>query len=89
MEEYETQTKQKKIERRVFIDAGRFVIYGYEEDGKMTKKIRIVLKGEKKKSYFLIGTGKGKNLAIDTEYDDQIHLLKDRKSVRIDELLSI
>lgn len=87
MEDYETLTKQGKLEKRVFIDSGKFVIYGYELNGKLTNKSRILLKGEKKRSLFIINTGKGRNLAVDAEYEDEVFVLRDGKPLRVSEEL--
>ncbi|BAB59273.1 TVG0139918 [Thermoplasma volcanium GSS1] len=87
MKEYETETKGGKVEARVFIDSGKFVIYGYEEDGKMEKKYRLVLKGEKEnRSFFIIPTGNKRNLAIDADFESEVYVLKDGKSVKVSDL---
>ncbi|MCY0851365.1 MAG: hypothetical protein OWQ34_01330 [Thermoplasma acidophilum] len=87
MKEYETETKGGKIEKRVFIDSGSFVIYGYETDGKMDKKIRLVLNGVNgKRSYFIIPTGNRRSLAIDADYEDDVFVLKDGRAVRVRDL---
>jgi hypothetical protein len=88
VEDYETKTKQGKIERRIYLDSGRFVIYGYESEGKMTSKYRIVLKGRENKSLFIIRTGTGKNIAVDAEFEDTVKLLKDGEPVLVSDLVS-
>lgn len=88
MKEYETKTKQGKIEKRIYMDSGRFVIYGYEDEGKITKKLRIVLKGNERKSIFIINTGKGRDIAIDADYEDQIYVLKGETPVKVEDLLA-
>ncbi|MGC8645609.1 MAG: hypothetical protein ACP5UO_05020 [Thermoplasmata archaeon] len=87
MEKYETKTKQGKIERRVYLDSGKFVLYGYESDGKLTNKVRLVLAGNEKKSKFLITTGKGKGITVDADYEDDVYILRDGKAVKVSELL--
>ncbi|CAC12574.1 hypothetical protein [Thermoplasma acidophilum] len=87
MKEYETETKGGKIEKRVFIDSGSFVIYGYETDGKMDKKVRLVLNGRNgKRSYFIIPTGNRRSLAIDADYEDDVFVLKDGQAVKVRDL---
>jgi hypothetical protein len=87
VEDYETKTKQGKIERRIYLDSGRFVIYGYESEGNMTSKYRIVLKGRENRSFFIIRTGTGKNIALDAEFEDTVKLLKDGEPVQISDLM--
>ena len=87
MEEYETVTKKGITEKRVYLDSGKFVVYGYESGGKISNKFRVVLGGKEKKSFFLIVTGKGRNMAIDSEYDDTVVILKDKKSISVADLL--
>ncbi|MGC8561771.1 MAG: hypothetical protein ACP5NO_01035 [Thermoplasmata archaeon] len=87
MEDYETVTKSGKVERRIYIDSGNFVIYGYESGGKLSNKVRVLLKGSEKKSFFLIDTGKGRNLAINADFEDDTSILKDGKSIKVTDLL--
>ncbi len=87
MEEYETVTKKGLIERRVYVDSGRFLIYGYESGGKISNKFRIVLNGRERKSFFLINTGKGRNITVDAEYEDDVKILKDGESSQVSDLL--
>lgn len=87
MEEYETVTKKGTTEKRVYVDSGKFVIYGYESEGKMSNKIRIVLNGRVKKSFFLINTGKGRNIAVDAEYEDGVMILREGRTSRVSDLL--
>jgi hypothetical protein len=87
MEDYETVTKKGTIEKRIYIDSGRFVIYGYESEGKISNKHRVVLNGGEKRSFFLIDTGKGRKLSVDSEYEDSVCILKEGKSVKISDLL--
>ena len=87
MEDYETVTKNGKVERRIYVDSGKFAIYGYESEGKLSNKFRVVMNGREKRSYFLIDTGKVRNLAIKAEFEDDIAVLKDGKSIKIADLL--
>ena len=87
MEEYETVTKKGTTEKRIYIDSGKFVVYGYESEGKVLNKIRVVLGGKEKKSFFLIVTGKGRNMAIDSEYDDTVVILKDKRPIMVADML--
>ena len=87
MEDYETVTKNGKVERRIYVDSGKFAIYGYESEGKLSNKFRVVMNGREKRSYFLIDTGKVRNLAIKAEFEDDIAILKDGKSLKIADLL--
>ncbi len=89
MNEEETRTKSGKIEKRIFIDSGSFVIYGYEgPDGAIEKKYRLVLKGiNEKKSFFIIPTGEKRNLALNAEYEEDVYILKDGKAVKVSEIL--
>ncbi|MGC8617586.1 MAG: hypothetical protein ACP5UZ_02435 [Thermoplasmata archaeon] len=87
MEDYETVTKSGKVERRIYIDSGNFVIYGYESGGKLSNKVRVLLKGSEKKSFFLIDTSKGRNLAINADFEDDTSILKDGKSIKVTDLL--
>jgi hypothetical protein len=87
MEEYETVDKKGIIEKRVYIDSGRFVIYGYERGGKLSNKSRIMLSGKEKKSFFLISTGKGRNLTVDAEFEADIRILKEGISTKLSDLL--
>lgn len=43
--------------------------------------------GREKRSYFLIDTGKARNLAIKADFEDDIKVLKDGKSVKVADLL--
>ncbi|MEM0136738.1 MAG: hypothetical protein QXU18_16165 [Thermoplasmatales archaeon] len=86
MKDYETITKKGAVERRVYIDSGKFVIYGYESEGGLSNKIRLVLNGKEKKSFFLIETGKKKRLAINAAFEDEISILKDGKPIRVADL---
>jgi len=88
MEKYETKTKQGKIERRVYIDSGKFVVYGYESEGKLTNKVRLLLSGSEKKSVFLITTGRGKGIVVDADYEEDVYILKNGEAVKISDLLS-
>ncbi len=54
----------KKGETRVFLEEGRFVIYGYEKDGKVEDKVKLVLLGPERKEYFLIPLRDGKKLMV-------------------------
>lgn len=87
MEEYETVTKKGTVEKRVFVDSGKFAIYGYESEGKVSNKFRVVLNGTNKKSFFLIDTGKGRGLTINADYEDNLKVLKDGKSVQLSDFL--
>ena len=87
MEDYETVTKNGKVERRIYVDSGKFAIYGYESEGKLSNKFRVVMNGREKRSYFLIDTGKVRNLAIKAEFEDDIAILKDGKSIKVADLL--
>ncbi len=87
MEDYETVAKNGKVERRIYIDSGKFAIYGYESEGKISNKFRVVMDGREKRSYFLIDTGKARNLAIKADFEDNITVLKDGKSVKVADLL--
>ena len=87
MEDYETVTKNGKVERRIYVDSGKFAIYGYESEGKLSNKFRVVMNGREKRSYFLIDTGKVRNLAIKAEFEDDIAVLKDGKSIKVADLL--
>ena len=53
----------------------------------MSNKFRVVMDGREKRSYFLIDTGKARNLAIKAEFEDDIAVLKDGKSIKIADLL--
>ncbi len=87
MQDYETRTKSGSIEKRVYVDSGTFVIYAYQKDGDTPNKFRYVFKGKEKRSFFLIDTGKARNITIKAEYEDDISVLKDGKSVKVSELL--
>lgn len=87
MEDYETITKNGKVERRIYIDSGKFVIYGYESEGKLSNKIRVIMEGREKRSFFLIDTGKARNLAINAGFEDDIAVLKEGKSIKVATLL--
>ncbi|MEM0127829.1 MAG: hypothetical protein QXO03_01915 [Thermoplasmatales archaeon] len=87
MEKYETLTKQGKIEKRIYVDSGKFVLYGYESEGKLTNKYRLMLSGKNKKSMFLISTGKSKGITVDADFEDEIYILTEGKAVRVSELL--
>ena len=87
MEDYETVNKNGKVERRIYVDSGKFAIYGYESEGKLSNKFRVVMDGRGKRSYFLIDTGKARNLAIKAEFEDDIAVLKDGKSIKVADLL--
>ena len=87
MEDYETVNKNGKVERRIYVDSGKFAIYGYESEGKLSNKFRVVMDGREKRSYFLIDTGKVRNLAIKAEFEDDIAVLKDGKSIKVADLL--
>ena len=87
MEDYETVNKSGKVERRIYVDSGKFAIYGYESEGKLSNKFRVVMDGREKRSYFLIDTGKVRNLAIKAEFEDDIAVLKDGKSIKVADLL--
>ena len=87
MEDYETVNKSGKVERRIYVDSGKFAIYGYESEGKLSNKFRVVMDGREKRSYFLIDTGKARNLAIKAEFEDDIAVLKDGKSIKVADLL--
>ncbi len=86
MENYKTLTKKGRIESRVYVDSGRYVIYGYESDGKLSNKLRVVLNGHEKRSFFLINTARGKSLALDAAYEDDVNILKDGKSSKVSDL---
>lgn len=87
MEEFETVDKRGIVERRVYIDSGRFVIYGYEREGKMTNKVRLLLDGKEKKSFFIISTGKGRSLAVEAEFENGVTVLKDGNPTKTSSLL--
>ncbi len=87
MEDYEILTKKGLVERRVYVDSGRYVIYGYESDGRLSSKLRVVLNGSEKRSFFLINAAKGKSLVIDTAYEDDVKILKDGKSLKVSDLI--
>ncbi len=90
MNEEETTTKSGKIEKRIFIDSGSFVMYGYEDsDGTVEKKYRLVLNGmNEKKSFFIIPAGEKRNLALNAEYEEDVYLLKDGKPVKVSEIFN-
>ncbi|MEM0167018.1 MAG: hypothetical protein QW364_05370 [Thermoplasmatales archaeon] len=87
MEEYETITKQGKIEKRIYIDSGKFVLYGYDSGEGLTNKYRLLLSGNDKKSFFLISTSKHRGITVEAQFEDEVYILKDGKSVKVSELL--
>ncbi len=88
MEKFETKTKQGKVERRIYIDSGKFVLYGYESNGKLTNKIKLVLSGKTKRSIFIVNTSNNRGISINTEYEDDVYILRDGKPVKVSEILS-
>ncbi len=86
--EYSTKTKNGKIEDRIYEDSGKFIIYSYmdEKTGKKTKRKLILLGENEQCAYFLIPI-KGRELAINTEYDLNSKVEKDGKAVKLKDII--